>query len=30
MNSAETAETQAQQPTDDDFIYELLAEMRLP
>jgi len=30
MNSAETAETQGQQPTDDDFIYELLAEMRLP
>ena len=30
MNSASTAETQGQQPPDDDFIYELLAEMRLP
>ena len=30
MNSAGTAETQGQQPSDDDFIYELLAEMRLP
>ena len=30
MNSAETAETQGQQPSDDDFLYELLAEMRLP
>ena len=30
MNSAGTAETQGQQPADDDFIYELLAEMRLP
>ena len=30
MNSASTAETQGQQPSDDDFIYELLAEMRLP
>jgi hypothetical protein len=30
MNSASIAETQGQQPTDDDFIYELLAEMRLP
>ena len=30
MNSAEAAETQSQQPLDDDFIYELLAEMRLP
>ena len=29
MNSASTAETQGQQPSD-DFIYELLAEMRLP
>ena len=30
MNTAPTAETQGQQPSDDDFIYELLAEMRLP
>jgi len=30
MNSASTAQTQSQQPADDDFIYELLAEMRLP
>ena len=30
MNSAGATETQGQQPSDDDFIYELLAEMRLP
>jgi len=30
MNTAPTAETQGQQPSYDDFIYELLAEMRLP
>ena len=30
MNSASIAETQGQQLPDDDFIYELLAEMRLP
>jgi hypothetical protein len=30
MNSASSAQTQGQQPNDDDFIYELLAEMRLP
>ena len=30
MNSAGDAETQGQQPPDDDFIYELPAEMRLP
>lgn len=30
MNSFQPAVAKSQQPTDDDFIYELLAEMRLP
>lgn len=30
MNPMESTETHGQEPTDEDFFYELLSEMRLP
>lgn len=30
MNPSENTETHGQEPTDEDFFYELLSEMRLP